>query len=161
MSKEYRFEFCGTKEDLISKINTVFACSHALHFYCNKDYIIEIVDGEIHFGVERGGHSGGYWYVPTVSEYDGKTELCGKIRYIGPEDDRSRIWKALDRIGVALWFIFLLPVFLVFWLYAVMESAIRKICKLPKRKTTEDKLLDLMETHLGCVQKRKPRTERR
>lgn len=157
MAKEYAFEFHGTKEDILNIITSnKFDTSYSgTRYYYLNDYLIKIVDGEIHFGVERGGHSGGYWYVPQISEFENRIEFRGSIRYIGPEDDRSTIVKILDAIGLGLLFILLLPMYIVAKLYALIEWIVRKICNRPKVKetTTEDKLFDLMENHLGCVKK--------
>ena len=151
MSKDYIFEFYGTKADLLFLINSRFNSSYG-QYYCD-DYIIENVDGEIRFGVERAGHSGGYWYIPTITERGGKTELCGTIRYIGPEDNRKKLQKVVDNIGFALMFILILPIVLIIQVYSFIKLIIRKIRKLPRLKTTEDKLFYLMETHLSCTRK--------
>jgi hypothetical protein len=57
-------------------------------FYYFDNYIIKLVGDEMHFGVARGGHSGGYWFVPTITELGDKMEFRGEIRYIGPNDNR-------------------------------------------------------------------------
>ena len=157
MAKEYAFEFHGTKEDILNiitsnKLDTSY--SGTRYFYLN-DYLIKIVDGEIHFGVERGGHSGGYWFIPRISEFEDRIEFRGSIQHIGPEDDRSAIVKILDAIGLCLMCILLIPMDIVAKLYTLIEWIVRKICNRPKVKvkTTEDKLFDLMENHLGCVRK--------
>ena len=157
MAKEYVFEFHGTKEDILGKISSHRMVPHdsgTKTFYWNE-YLIQIVDGEIHFGVGRGGHSGGYWFIPQISESEDRIEFRGRIQYIGPQDDRRGIAKFLDAIGFSLLCILLLPIFIVAKLYALMEWTVIKITKHPKakEKTIEDKLFDLMETHLGCVRK--------
>ena len=166
MSKTYVFEFMGTKEDFLNRLNVLFTHNitySGIRYYYFSDYIIKIMDNEIHFGVERGGHSGGYWFIPTMAEFDDRIEFCGSIRYvgpednryIGPEDNRGRIGKAIDHIGEFLLFILLLPIFLILKLYTFVEWIIRKIGNRPKPPipTTEDRLLNLMETHLNCVRK--------
>ena len=54
MPKEYIFEFNGTKEELLNKLN-IFPNNKYFNgiFYCFDDYIVKFVDDEIHFGVER------------------------------------------------------------------------------------------------------------
>ena len=151
MSQEYKFEFSGTKDDLILKINTLFNHSYGRYRYDN--YIIDIVDEEIRFGVERGGHSGGYWYIPTITECGEKIELCGSISYIGPDDNRNKFQKVIDTVKLVLLLIVFSPIFLTIILYSLVEAMIRKIFKLKRPKNTEDKLNFLMETHLGCVRK--------
>ena len=162
MSQEYLFEFSGTKEDFLNRLNRFsYRIYGDIKSYDMRDYIIESVNGELRFGVERSGHSGGYWFIPTITEKENLTEFCGRIQYIAPEmpeDTRSVFKKITDTIfetvGMILLFIFLLPFLLVYQLYCLVEFLIRKICKLPLRpKNTEERLNDLMENRLGCVRK--------
>ena len=58
MSKEYIFEFYGTREDFLNNLNCV---SHNASysddiFCCFDDYIVKLIGSEIHFGVARAGH---------------------------------------------------------------------------------------------------------
>lgn len=151
MSKKYTFEFKGTKEMFLNILNQ-FPNNDGKFYYFN-DYIVKIIGDEIHFGVERGGHSGGYWYVPSITERDGRIKFCGTVKYIGPDADRGKIKKVIDGIGDFLLFILILPIILIFKLYTIVEWCVRKVCKRtkPKEKTTEDKLYDLMENHLNCI----------
>lgn len=156
MSKEYVFEFPGTKKDFLNILNR--SPNHDYYsgnyFYFN-DYIVKLMDNEIHFGVERGGHSGGYWFIPTITEFSDRIEFRGTIRYIGPDNNRGPIKKAIDGIGDFLLLILVLPIVLIFKLYTLIEWAIRKICNRPKpkAKTTEERLFNLMEGYFGCVRK--------
>ena len=125
MLKTYVFEFMGTKEDFLNRLNVLFAHNitySGIRYYYFSDYIIKIMDNEIHFGVERGGHSGGYWFIPTIAEFDDRIEFCGNIRYIGPEGNRGRISKAIDHIGEFLFFILLFPVLLIVKLFCRMDN---------------------------------------
>ena len=156
MSQEYIFEFYGTKEDFLNILNgfpnrTYF--SGKLYYF--NDYIVKLIDDEIHFGVERGGHSGGYWFIPKITEFDERIEFCGTIRYIGPNDNQSKIRKTIDKIEEILLFVLLLPIVLIVKLYMIIEWVIRKICNRPKvkEKTTEERLFDLMGNYMGCVRK--------
>lgn len=157
MTKEYAFIFHGTKTDFLNCIssNKSDTSYWGTKYYYFDDYIVKIVDGVIHFGVERGGHSGGYWYIPMIVERDGQSEFRGKIRYVGPNDDSGILAKAADKIGEFLLLILLLPFILLYKVYELIEWIVRKICKHPRKKrtTTEDRLFDLMENHLGCVRK--------
>lgn len=156
MSKEYVFEFSGTKEDFLNILNSFpnYAYYSGKFFYFD-DYIVELIDNEIHFGVERGGHSGGYWFIPTITEFSDRIEFRGTIRYIGPGNNRGTIKKTIDGIGEFLLLILILPIVLIFKLYTFIEWVIRKICNCPKpkAKTTEERLFDLMEDYFGCVGK--------
>ena len=155
MSKEYVFEFPGTKEDFLNSLNRFShnASYSSGTFYYFDDYIVKLVGEEIHFGVARGGHSGGYWFVPTITVSDEKMEFRGEIRYIGPDDTCSSVKKAIDRVGEFLLFILLLPIVLIIRIYIFMEWLIRKIFNRPKLKgkTNEERLVDLMENYFGCV----------
>lgn len=123
--------------------------------YYFDDYIIKISENEICFGVARGGHSGGYWFVPTVTESDGKTIFYGQIQYIDSYSNEKGIRKIVNRIGNFLLFIFLLPIILIFRVYQFFSWIVRKIRKKPKPKieSTEDRLYRLMEIHLNCIRK--------
>ena len=150
MEKEYVFEFPGTKEDFMENLkafphNTSF---DGEAFYYFEDYIVKIANGELHFGVQRGGHSGGYWFIPAVTEQDHRTEFRGTVQYIGPEDRSGRIRKVIDGIEHIFLFVLFLPIIL---LILLVQWIVRKVRKMPKEKTTQDRLFDLMENHLGCV----------
>ena len=157
MSKEYRFEFPGTKEALLSRCNQ-FTHSDSYSrgtFYCLDDYIVELIGEEIRFGIARGGHSGGYWFVPTITDLGDRLEFRGKIRYIGPNENRGFFRKAIDHVGDFLLLIFILPIVLVIRGYMLIEWLVRKIFNRPKpkEKTNEERLFDLMENYFGCVRK--------
>ena len=76
MSKSYSFVFLGTKEMFLNQLNK-YPNNNQKFFYFD-DYIVEISDNEVRFGVARGGHSGGYWFVPTITEHGGISEFCGE-----------------------------------------------------------------------------------
>ena len=158
MSKEYIFEFAGTKEDFINILNrfnhnTSYSSGT---FYYFDDYIVKLIGDEIHFGVARGGHSGGYWFVPTITDLGEKMEFRGEIQYIGPgSEKRGVLKKAVDRIEEFLLLILLLPILLIVRGYIFLEWLVRKLCNRPKpkEKTNEERLFDLMENYFGCVGK--------
>ena len=158
MSKEYIFEFPGTKEEFLNNLNR-FTHNEAYsgdRFYYFGDYIVKLVGDEIHFGVARGGHSGGYWYIPTITSFDNRIEFRGSIRYIGPDDEeQSAFQKVIDRIEEFLLLILLLPIDVVIRGYVFLEWLVRKILNRPKpkEKTNEERLFDLMENYFGCVGK--------
>ena len=153
MSKTYVFTFFGTKEDFFNYLNA--SLNHASYegkFFYFNDYIVKLVDNEIHFGVERGGHSGGYWYIPTITEFSDRIVFSGTIQYVGPADNRGKIKKTIDSIGEFLLLILVLPIVWLYKFYALIEWTIRKVFNRPKpkTKTTEERLHDLMEGHFGC-----------
>ena len=157
MSKKYIFEFPGTREDLLNRLNRF---NHSTSYsrgtlYYLDDYIVELIGEEIRFGVARGSHSGGYWFVPTITDWGDRLEFYGKIRYIGPNENRGFFRKAIERVGDFLLLILLLPIVLIIRGYMFMEWLARKIFNRPKskEKTNEERLFDLMENFLGCVGK--------
>ena len=154
MPQDYVFEFPGTKADLVRALDS---CLNSASYggkktYYFDDYIVAISDNSIHFGVERCGHSGGYWYIPSITEYDDHMELCGTIKYIGPDISSSPVIKVISEF---LLLILLLPIAIIIWLYIFFEWMIRKLFRnpKPKEKIREEKLYDLMENHLGCRRK--------
>lgn len=157
MSKEYLFEFHGTRDDFLNRLTQFHhssTCSGSTCYYFD-DYIVKIVNGEIHFGVARGGHSGGYWFVPKITDTGDRLQFRGKIQYIGPDGHRSPMKKLIDRIGNILLFIFFLPIILMIRLYMLIEHLVRKLIHRPKtkEKTSEERLFDLMENYFGCTRK--------
>lgn len=153
MSKKYSFEFSGTKEMFLNSLNQ-FPRDEQKIFHC-EDYLIELSDGRIRFGISRGDHSGGYWFIPAVTELDDKVIFQGTVQYIYRYRPNTKLSKFLDKIEEFLLFIFFLPLIIVYKVCISCSRMIRKIRKLPirKEKTTEDKLFDLMENHLNCVRR--------
>ena len=158
MSKEYMFEFPGTKEDFMNSLNRFShnASYSSGTFYYSDDYIVKLAGDKIHFGVARGGHSGGYWFVPTITDLGEKMEFRGEIQYIGPSsENRGTFKKAIDGIGDFLLLILILPIVLIIRGYMLVEWLVRKIFNRPKpkEKTNEERLFDLMVNYFGCVEK--------
>ena len=161
MSKEYVFEFNGTKEELLNKLN-IFPNNEYSNgrFYYFDAYIVKFVDNKIHFGIERAGHSGGQWFIPTITEYNGKIELKGTIEYIGPESDsatssKSKLRRLIDKIRECLLYIILSQFILIIYAFLFFRWLFAKILRrsIVELKTTEDKLFDLMENNLGCIRR--------
>lgn len=159
MSKEYVFEFPGTKEDFLNSLNRFshHASYSGATIYYFDAYIVKLIGGEIHFGVARGGHSGGYWFVPTITDLGDNMEFRGTIQYIGSGDKRRAFKKTIDRVGDFLLLVLFLPIALIVRVYLFIEWLVRKIFNRPKpkEKTNEECLLDLMENYVGCVLKQK------
>lgn len=150
--KEYCFEFAGTREMFLEKLQPYPSNTREFAFY---DYLIDISESNYRFGVARGGHSGGYWFEPTVTELDGKLILSGRIRYIdsysegkAPPDEDNKTAKF---ITLVLGFPILVPVIA----YALIEQLYKKLRRQPigTRETEEDKLYNLMENLLGCTRR--------
>ena len=150
MSKKYIFKYNGSKESFLTILDS-FPTNNS-RFYYFGDYIIEVLDDEIRFGVERLGHSGGNWFVSKFTEKNNQIEFRGTIQYIGPENSnmRTKAQKILDKIGLFLLTILLFPILAIFFVISKIQWIIRKIRKQPNPITTEDKLFDLMENRLNC-----------
>ena len=151
MSKSYSFEFSGTKEMFLNQLNKYR--NNDQRFFYFDDYIVELSNGDIRFGVARGGHSGGYWFVPTITEIDGKTTFCGSIEYIDPYTNEKGIKKIVNKIEEVLLWIILIPIIIIVKVSLFFSWVVRKIFKRtkPKEESLEDKLYNLMENHLNCT----------
>lgn len=148
MSKEYIFKYSGTKESFLTALDSFHSNNSRIYYLDN--YIIEVRDDEIYFGVERAGHSGGYWFISKFTEENDQIIFRGTIQYIGPENSRTKIQKAFDKIEAILLWILLFPLVIVIYLISKIVWLIGKICKRPLLETTEEKLLNLMENRLNC-----------
>ena len=149
MAKKYVFRFEGTKKMFLDQFNwsNGYFDDKARYKYID-DYILKLINDEIHFGVERGGHSGGYWYVPTIIEFDDHIEFEGKIKYVSSNDDNIFI-RICNKFWEGILFIILLPIIGVYKLYEFVRILLKK--PIDKGQSTEDKLFDLMINHLGCT----------
>ena len=177
MSKKYTFEFPGTMTEFLHMLDAIpaYRSNFGGKKHCSFDgYIVDIIDGEIRFGVNRAGHSGGYWYVPTVTEYPDRVVFCGEIRYMDAGHNSSNPPKPKNRsqrIGDAIFLIlfspflliaalFLLIIVLFESLYDFVRWTVCKIFRLPDKPSNERKhkrkLNDLMQRHLHCVKQDTP-----
>ena len=150
--KEYAFAFAGTREELVRRVHTLQK-GHDYSFH--KNYMIFVKGEELSFGIERAGHSGGYWFVPTVTEEADGILLRGKIQYIGPMPDpnRTRLQRIREAIGEILLLLLLLPLLLVTLFGYYVFQFFRWISGKPRPLTTEERLYDLMEKHVQCQRK--------
>lgn len=150
MSKSYSFVFLGTKEMFLNQLNK-YPNNNQKFFYFD-DYIVEISDNEVRFGVARGGHSGGYWFVPIITEHGGKTAFCGTIEYNDPYTSEKGIKKIVNKIEKILLWIILIPIIIIVKVCLFFPWVVQKILKRtkPKEESLEDRLYNLMENHLGC-----------
>ena len=90
MEKCYSFEFPGTKAIFLSLLDEYPNSKHKEFYF--DDYLIEVSGDEIRFGLSRDGHSGGgYWFIPSITERNGKTMFSGTIERIGPPPLKKRI----------------------------------------------------------------------
>ena len=151
MSKKYSFEFLGTKEMFLNQLKKFSDTSQRFFYFDN--YIVELSNDEIRFGIARGGHSGGYWFIPEITEYDNKISFCGTIKYIDVYSEEKGIKKVVNSIEEILWWILLFPIILLLKLYVFFWRIAQKIKKRPitKGESVEDKLYNLMENYLNCT----------
>lgn len=151
MQKQYTFEFSGTKEMFLDVLNKFQNNSNQYYYF--DDYIVDNRDGEIRFGVQRAGHSGGYWFLPTITEYDGKTIFTGEMQYIDSYTNQEGTKKLINKIENIFFYILVMPIILIAIPILIVLWLKRKIFKKAEPKTTEECLFDLMERHLKCVRK--------
>ena len=108
-------------------------------------------------GIERGGHSGGYWYVATLTETENSTEMRGEIVYRSLHGDGSyreaTKWeKSKETLFVILvGLLCLIPILVIYAVQGILRL-IGKIRKKPLEITlsTEEKLTRFMTEVMGC-----------
>lgn len=120
------------------------------------DYMITIVDmNHLMIGVQRTGHSNGYWYKAEVIEQDTYTFIRGDLLLLG-SDQQIIVNTFFDKIKeillLGLVFIFLWWLFLGFWIVLTIQKKIErhKGMIVAKEKTPEEKLDSLMIDILSC-----------
>ena len=106
-AKIYVYEYSYKKEYLFEKLNNR---KGLYHNYCAGEYLI-IIKNECEFwlGVERAGHSGGYWYIAKIEEKNNKTIISGKIVYNPDEEGKERT----KTFGDLVWFIIFSPLIFI------------------------------------------------
>jgi len=151
--KEYTFVFDGTREALFCKARALQKANDAsLH----TNYLITVKEDEISFGIARAGHSGGYWFVPEITEAEGKILLHGTLRYVGPlpDENRTRLQKLKEALKTAFLLLLSLPFLLIFAIGHWIRRFFRWIARKPKLAvTTEERLYDLMGNYMQCQRK--------
>lgn len=125
--------------------------------YDSGHLLYEDTQNGFDLGIERGGHSGGYWYTATMTETEAGTEMRGEIVYRSLHGDGSyreaTKWeKAKDVIFTV--FVALLCLIPILVIYAV-QGILRLIGKIRKKPleitlSTEEKLTRFMTEVMGC-----------
>ena len=108
-------------------------------------------------GIERGGHSGGYWYVATVNETESGTEMRGEIIYRSLHGDGScreaTKWEKLKEklFIVMVGLLCLIPILIIYAVRGIL-LLIGKLRGKPVEVTmsTEEKLTRFMTEVMGC-----------
>lgn len=144
----YRYTYFFQKEYLIDKLKK---------YKGYDDYLIHIGDNNrISIGIERTGHSGGYYYVADIYEENNQTKINGKI-VLNPDENGNPIIKEISKkekikntIGIVVITIFfgwlILLIYAIFGIYSLFTKDKRKKIKLTK----EQKLDNLMINYLCC-----------
>jgi hypothetical protein len=108
-------------------------------------------------GIERGGHSGGYWYTATLTETEDGTEMRGEIVYRsyhknGEYREDTKWEKIREWLGIVLIVIFFSPVFLIALATRGIMLLVGKLRGRPVEVTmsTEEKLTRFMTEVMGC-----------
>ena len=125
--------------------------------YDSGHLLYEDTQNGFDLGIERGGHSGGYWYIATLTETEDGTEMRGEMVYRSLCGDGSyreatkweKVKETLFVILVGL--LCLIPILVI---YAV-QGILRLIGKLRGKPveaamSTEEKLTHFMTEVMGC-----------
>ena len=144
-SKIYVYEYPYKKEYLLERLNNRKGCYHN---YCEGEYLITLKNEcEFWLGVERGGHSGGYWYIAKIEEKNNKTIISGKIVHNPDEEGNERT----ETFGDLVWFIIFFPLIFILNFFEIIVTLFRKIFKRKeKHLSTSDKLDKFMLNYLDC-----------
>ncbi len=118
----------------------------------NAGFILDPFEKDnICIGIERGGHSGGYWYKAEVVDTPNGSDIIGKITYIGSnagKEERSLFGKIKDGILIGLGVIIL---FIPLVIVSIIKLVFLLYCKLLKKPTTKEARLDVfMASYLQC-----------
>lgn len=135
------------------QIKTVLADQITQHNRIHHaDFILDPYEKDkLSIGIERGGHSGGYWYKAEVIDTPNGSDIVGEITYIGSnacKEERSLFGKIKDGILVGLGVIILfIPIVIV----SIIKLVFLLYCKLLKKPTTKEARLDVfMALYLQC-----------
>ena len=137
--KRYCFVFDGTLEEFHRAVERVRTDKPGEYLFDNDR------GGRYIFGVARGGHSGGYWFVPDYTEKGGRLLIRGRIEYIDLNESKR------DRIFEAASWVLLAPLWLTAFAIRGLVWLVRRMLHKPRRIRSEEKgLLGLMVEKLGC-----------
>ena len=122
--------------------------------------LYEDTEAGFDLGIERGGHSGGYWYAATLTETENGTEMRGEIVYRSFHGDGSyreaTKWEKIQEkfFMAILVLICLIPILVFFAVWGIL-LLIGRIRGRPVEVTmsTEEKLTRFMTEVMGCGEK--------
>ena len=119
--------------------------------------LYEDTEAGFDLGIERGGHSGGYWYVATLTETEDGTEMRGEIVYRSFHGDGSyreatKREKIQEKFFIAIVALICLIPILVFYAVWGILLFIGKLRGRPVEVTmsTEEKLTHFMTEVMEC-----------
>jgi hypothetical protein len=125
--------------------------------YNDGSLLYEDTPNGFNLGIERGGHSGGYWYTATLTETEDGTEMRGEIVYRSLHGDGSyreatkweKVKETLFVILVGL--LCLIPILIIYAIQGILRL-IGKLRGKPLEITlsTEEKLTHFMTEVMGC-----------
>ena len=122
--------------------------------------LYEDTEAGFDLGIERGGHSGGYWYAATLIETEDGTEMRGEMVYRSFHGDGSyreaTKWEKIQEkfFMAILVLICLIPILVFFAVWGIL-LLIGRIRGRPVEVTmsTEEKLTRFMTEVMGCGEK--------
>ena len=150
--QEYVYQYPHSKEHLLDKLNDRRGINHN---YCFGDYLIDIKNDDFFFlGVQRGGHSGGYWYVARIEENEyGTTSIRGRIVYNPDNNGNPQKETIMEKIEFILLNVILLPIILVIKSIQFIRILLLKIQNKPVPCPGEEMKLDKFMIDYLCCKK--------
>ena len=125
--------------------------------YDSGHLLYEDTQNGFDLGIERGGHSGGYWYAAALTETENGTEMRGEVVYRtyhkdGKLREDTKGEKIREWLGIVLIVIFFSSVFLIALAIWGIMLLIGKLRGKPVEATmsTEEKLTHFMTKVMGC-----------
>jgi hypothetical protein len=144
---EYRYPY--SREQFIENCKTVYR-EH------QDKYLIKFNgDDEILFGVERAGHSGGYWFKSRLIERENGLHIIGEMILMDSDNKKIEFSKK-DKIKETLFMIIFIILtwwlIIIVWFIKATNKLYNKIIgkKLEPQLTKEEKLDRLMINLLCC-----------
>ena len=145
----FAFETNTSPENLLRSLPSVFDD----YWRENRlDLRLSVVEGEKRFriGLERAGHSSGYWYCAHVQQEDGKTRISGRIIFDPDENDQPQ---ETEKMPFYHW-LWAAPLCLIAVILGAIPYAIWKIIcwvrRVPKPMEKEEILIDFMTNAMSC-----------
>ncbi len=151
----FAFETSLSAQEVLPLLQHEIKAYNSLH----EDWLLYHVPTGSHnrfrIGVERAGHSGGYWYCATIVETAQGSRIAGSIVLNPDENDAetklpqpSFRYRLRDAI---VWILFGIPVLLIVAVVYLYHAISRLFRRHPLQKQSkEERLLDFMTNHLSC-----------